>query len=195
MKPAAWPRGGARATRLLHLDPDAPPGWSFGSLRIGDLRALLREGDLLVVNDAATMPASLRGVTAAGLPVEVRLIGGGGGGRGPLGRRRLAAAHRRAAAATRPPHGGCAALRRGWRERRRRPYRQPRQSRQAAARGDRERRRAIGASGLALFRGTRRRALARALPRRKAGAVRTHRWGAGALPGADRVRGSAVGRR
>jgi S-adenosylmethionine:tRNA ribosyltransferase-isomerase len=79
MKPAAWPRGDARATRLLHLDPDAPPGRAFESRRIGDLRNLLREGDLLVVNDAATLPASLRGVTVAGVPVEVRLAGSGGG--------------------------------------------------------------------------------------------------------------------
>src|SRR6202158_626727 len=85
MKPAAWPRSDLRATPLRHLDPDAPPGWTFGSRSIGDLRALLREGDLLVVNDAATLPASLRGVTATGGPVEVRLAGGNGGGCGDDG--------------------------------------------------------------------------------------------------------------
>jgi len=107
MKPAEWPRGDARATRLLFLDldpgldpgrdPAARPGTAgaarqspvaetlpsserrpgFVDGRIGDLRDLLREGDLLVVNDAATLPASLRGVTGSGVPVEVRLAGGG----------------------------------------------------------------------------------------------------------------------
>ncbi|MBV8761158.1 MAG: S-adenosylmethionine:tRNA ribosyltransferase-isomerase [Deltaproteobacteria bacterium] len=41
--------------------------------RFAELPALLREGDLVVVNDAATLPASLRGVTAAGEPFELRL--------------------------------------------------------------------------------------------------------------------------
>jgi S-adenosylmethionine:tRNA ribosyltransferase-isomerase len=38
------------------------------------LPELLAAGDLVVVNDAATLPASFAGVTDAGLPVEVRLI-------------------------------------------------------------------------------------------------------------------------
>jgi len=101
MQPAAWPRRDASATRLLHVDPAAgrrtaraagrhpaavtPEGSrrrGFVDGRIGDLRVLLREGDLLVVNDAATLPASLRGVTGAGAAVEVRLTGreGEGGG-------------------------------------------------------------------------------------------------------------------
>jgi len=42
---------------------------------IGDLPELLRPGDLLVVNDAATLPASLRGFAAHGAPLEVRLAG------------------------------------------------------------------------------------------------------------------------
>jgi S-adenosylmethionine:tRNA ribosyltransferase-isomerase len=101
MQPAPWPRPDASATRLLHVDPAAarraarsalrhPPAVTpessqrrgFVDGRIGDLRALLRDGDLLVVNDAATLPASLRGVTSAGAAVEVRLSGreGEGGG-------------------------------------------------------------------------------------------------------------------
>jgi S-adenosylmethionine:tRNA ribosyltransferase-isomerase len=40
------------------------------------LPGLLRAGDLVVVNDAATWPASLHGVTARGEPVEVRLTSG-----------------------------------------------------------------------------------------------------------------------
>lgn len=62
----------APAHRLLLVDPDA------GCLRDGsldDLPALLEPGDLLVVNDAATLPASLFGRTSAGEPVEVRLRG------------------------------------------------------------------------------------------------------------------------
>ena len=98
-KPAAWPRGDASATRLLHVDPGARRRTARTALRhpaaarpesserrgfvdgrIGDLRVLLREGDLLVVNDAATLPASLRGVTGAGVAVEVRLTGSEGDG-------------------------------------------------------------------------------------------------------------------
>jgi S-adenosylmethionine:tRNA ribosyltransferase-isomerase len=76
--------GSARGMALVagasrrHARAVTPPGAerpSFVDGRIGDLRVLLREGDLLVVNDAATLPASLRGVTATGVPVEVRLAG------------------------------------------------------------------------------------------------------------------------
>jgi S-adenosylmethionine:tRNA ribosyltransferase-isomerase len=47
---------------------------------IGDLRLLLQADDLLVVNDAATLPASLAGQTAAGFPVELRLLAEAGDG-------------------------------------------------------------------------------------------------------------------
>ena len=41
-----------------------------------DLPSLLRRGDLVVANDAATMPASLHGThLPTGRPVEVRLAG------------------------------------------------------------------------------------------------------------------------
>lgn len=72
MAPATAPRGDPRATRLLAIDPQS--GGLIDGV-IGDLRAHLRAGDLLVVNDAATLPASLRGRTAAGAAVEVRLAG------------------------------------------------------------------------------------------------------------------------
>jgi S-adenosylmethionine:tRNA ribosyltransferase-isomerase len=39
------------------------------------LPELLRAGDLVVVNDAATLPGSLHGVTARGEPIELRLAG------------------------------------------------------------------------------------------------------------------------
>ena len=60
------------AERLLHVDPRA------GTLTdhlLEELPALLRTGDLLVVNDAATLPASLVGTGPAGEPLEVRLAG------------------------------------------------------------------------------------------------------------------------
>jgi len=76
MRPAAWPRPDPRATRLLQIDPRGDPeGGAFVEGTIGDLRHRLRAGDLLVVNDAATLPASLQGVTAAGAPIEARLVG------------------------------------------------------------------------------------------------------------------------
>jgi S-adenosylmethionine:tRNA ribosyltransferase-isomerase len=72
VRAAPWPRDDRRATRLLHVDPRCGV---FADRGIGDLRALLRPHDLLVVNDAATLPASLAGVTAGGAAVEVRLAG------------------------------------------------------------------------------------------------------------------------
>lgn len=56
--------------RLLHVDPAG--GW-FADRRADELPALLRKGDLVVVNDAATLPASLR-ARAPGGALEVRLI-------------------------------------------------------------------------------------------------------------------------
>ena len=65
--------------------------------RFHELPRLLEPGDLLVVNDSRTLPASLLGHTAAGVPVEVRLAareagrpGGKEGGAGPDGDGRAA---------------------------------------------------------------------------------------------------------
>jgi S-adenosylmethionine:tRNA ribosyltransferase-isomerase len=69
--PAVWPRDDPRTTRMLQIEP---PQARFTDGAIGDLRTRLRSGDLLVVNDAATLPASFPGVTAAGAPVEARLV-------------------------------------------------------------------------------------------------------------------------
>ncbi|HEV3504103.1 MAG TPA: S-adenosylmethionine:tRNA ribosyltransferase-isomerase [Actinomycetes bacterium] len=55
--------------------------------RFHELPRLLARGDLLVVNDSRTLPASLLGRTAAGEPLEIRLAAreGGGGGSGREG--------------------------------------------------------------------------------------------------------------
>jgi S-adenosylmethionine:tRNA ribosyltransferase-isomerase len=68
--------------RLLVVDPAAAPGEErLRETRTPALPELLRAGDLLVVNDAATLPASLRGHDAAGHPVEARLVAAGDGER------------------------------------------------------------------------------------------------------------------
>lgn len=61
-----------QAVRLVTIDPtsDAVAVRAFTALP-----ALLRTGDLVVVNDAATLPGSLRGCTAAGETFELRLGG------------------------------------------------------------------------------------------------------------------------
>jgi S-adenosylmethionine:tRNA ribosyltransferase-isomerase len=79
MIPAFAPRPDPRATRLLQINPR---GGDLVDGTIGDLRDLLRPGDLLVVNDAATLPASLPGVTESGAPIEARLAGERGVGDG-----------------------------------------------------------------------------------------------------------------
>lgn len=75
MTPAVWPRSAPGQARLLHVDPRRG---SIADRRVHDLPQLLRAGDLVVVNDAATLPASLQGAAAAGR-VEVRLAGMGEG--------------------------------------------------------------------------------------------------------------------
>ncbi|MBI3554815.1 MAG: S-adenosylmethionine:tRNA ribosyltransferase-isomerase [Deltaproteobacteria bacterium] len=67
MQSASWPRDNRLEERLLVID--AKKG-AFYDQRIKDLSQLLRPHDLLIVNDAATLPASLR----AG-DVEMRLLG------------------------------------------------------------------------------------------------------------------------
>ena len=63
MKAAAGPIH----SRLLVADPDS------GAMRLGALDDVLAAGDVVVVNDAATLPASLRGMTTGGDPIELRL--------------------------------------------------------------------------------------------------------------------------
>jgi S-adenosylmethionine:tRNA ribosyltransferase-isomerase len=72
VSPATWPREDPGSDRLLRIDPRAG---TLRDARVRDLPAMLRAGDLLVVNDGATLPASLRGLTAGGEPVEARLAG------------------------------------------------------------------------------------------------------------------------
>ena len=70
MSPARFPRDDLGAQRLLVVDAHAG---SFLDTTIAGLPSRLRAGDLLVLNDAATLPASLRG-TSRGAPIEARLL-------------------------------------------------------------------------------------------------------------------------
>lgn len=56
MTPARWPRPDPLAERLLLVDPASG---RFDDATLADLPRRLRSGDLLVVNDAATLPACL----------------------------------------------------------------------------------------------------------------------------------------
>ena len=67
LRPAAQPRA-PLAERLLHVDPGAH---SFADHSFSELPSLLRRGDLVVVNDAATLPASLR---LDNMDAEIRLL-------------------------------------------------------------------------------------------------------------------------
>jgi S-adenosylmethionine:tRNA ribosyltransferase-isomerase len=69
MSPAGEARD-RRAIRLLVIDPET--GDLFDR-RPDDLPQLLSAGDVLVVNDAATLPASLMGTGPGSAPVELRL--------------------------------------------------------------------------------------------------------------------------
>lgn len=64
---ATAPRAASDDTRLLVIDPHLG---RFADRRVGDLCELLRANDALVLNDAATLPASLR----AAPDLELRLM-------------------------------------------------------------------------------------------------------------------------
>lgn len=71
MKPASWLRERPEDERLLVIDPGAG---RFDDARISELGRWFSAGDLLVVNDAATLPASLAATTARGEALELRLM-------------------------------------------------------------------------------------------------------------------------
>ncbi len=75
MREATWREGRGRDAKMLVVD-----GTRTASLRVGDLDSEVHAGDLIVLNDAATMPALLRGRTARGEEVEVRLAAHAGDG-------------------------------------------------------------------------------------------------------------------
>lgn len=70
MTPATWPRDEPVNERLLVVDPRAG---DLRDARVRDLPRHLAAGDLLVLNDAATVPASLPASTRDGAIVELRL--------------------------------------------------------------------------------------------------------------------------
>lgn len=62
------------AVRLVVIDPTRAGDDAIAIVPFASLPSLLDPGDLVVVNDAATLPASLRGTTASGAPIELRLV-------------------------------------------------------------------------------------------------------------------------
>jgi len=66
-------RAGEVSRHSMRLLTIARDGDEVGLAPFSALPSLLRAGDLVVVNDAATLPASLRGTTARGEPVELRI--------------------------------------------------------------------------------------------------------------------------
>lgn len=67
MKAAVWPR---EAQKLLVVQSSDQ---TLISTQVGNLHEYLKKGDLLIVNDAATFPASLKGQAVQG-EVEIRLL-------------------------------------------------------------------------------------------------------------------------
>jgi S-adenosylmethionine:tRNA ribosyltransferase-isomerase len=72
MTPAVQPRSIRESARLLVIDSAER---AFRDAHITDLPETLQPGDLLVLNDAATIPASIRAWTKEGSSVEIRLAG------------------------------------------------------------------------------------------------------------------------
>lgn len=70
LAPATAPRASVLAEKLLVIDRAAG---TLLDLCIADLPDLLRAGDLLVINDAATLPASLGATGPGGEAMEIRL--------------------------------------------------------------------------------------------------------------------------
>ena len=74
MKPATTYPQRRDDVRLLVIDSLAPMDAALRETRTPALPDFLAAGDLLIVNDAATVPASLRGRDADGNEIEARLI-------------------------------------------------------------------------------------------------------------------------
>lgn len=71
---ATWPRPRPERDRLLVIDPRVS---RFEHREVGDLPSLLRRGDVVVLNDSSTLPASLTGTLRVGdrdEPIELRLL-------------------------------------------------------------------------------------------------------------------------
>jgi S-adenosylmethionine:tRNA ribosyltransferase-isomerase len=72
MKPAVLPRHGPRHAKLLVVDARG----RITHHAAADLPRFIRRGDLIVANDAATLPASLAAThVRTGEPIEIRLAG------------------------------------------------------------------------------------------------------------------------
>lgn len=76
LHPARAPRRDVTGQRLLHIDTRTG---TFEDRTIAQLPALVRPGDVWVLNDAATLPASLAG-EAHGRAIELRLLSERGDG-------------------------------------------------------------------------------------------------------------------
>ncbi|HEY2903493.1 MAG TPA: S-adenosylmethionine:tRNA ribosyltransferase-isomerase [Polyangia bacterium] len=74
MRPARTYPARRDGVRLLLVDPRVTAD-GLHETTIAALPRLLDAADLLVVNDAATLPASLRGCDSVGRPIELRLLG------------------------------------------------------------------------------------------------------------------------
>jgi S-adenosylmethionine:tRNA ribosyltransferase-isomerase len=72
VKAAVWPRGQEGREKLLRIER---AGDAIEDRTVGDLPSLLAPGDLLIANDAATLPASLPARSPSGAPLEIRLSG------------------------------------------------------------------------------------------------------------------------
>jgi S-adenosylmethionine:tRNA ribosyltransferase-isomerase len=69
---ASTPDRRREGARLLNINPDG----QIEHVRRSNLLDLFERGDLVIANDAATLPASLHGThVPSGLPIEVRLAG------------------------------------------------------------------------------------------------------------------------
>lgn len=75
---ATEPRPDPESDRMLVVDADRD---TFEDARFGELVSWIGAGDLVVLNDAATVPASLHGRTARGEELELRLLAWRGGAR------------------------------------------------------------------------------------------------------------------
>src|SRR4029453_102886 len=71
LQAASWPRDEKRETGLILTDRE---NGRIQVKTLGDLPDLLRKNDLLILNDAATLPASLFGKTEGGDSLELRLL-------------------------------------------------------------------------------------------------------------------------